>query len=260
MQIWLNHAQLWLNKDDKIHFLTTGLAAMTKKPVLSIAVTTAFSVICAASIPSLSSTAIAAETSESEATTVPELPNMDKLIYGEVSYPDNPNTTSSSQEPDASKNSEQAAAVPEFNIGKHLGDPNAPLKLPSEKTGISGTAITVPKLSPSVPKGMSPVVQMKLLYKQGKFRDCLNVIEQNRPSELSKYYAGLCYQGQGQLSRATSEFQWVASYAKDPLIKYNAQMALQTVGTYAKARTYAGQGNNFARAAGGGGGYAVRRS
>lgn len=116
--------------------------------------------------------------------------------------------------------------------------------------------------------GMTPINQVKLLYKQGKYRDALNVIARMKPTELTYYYTGLCYQGQGQLTKAAHAFAYTASVAKDPTIRYNAQVAQRAVASYARGRTYAGQGNMFAsqsiRSApsggGGGGGGTVARS
>jgi len=107
---------------------------------------------------------------------------------------------------------------------------------------------------PAVSKALPAITQIKMLYKQGKFRDALNIIATQKPTELTHYYAGLCYQGQGQLKQAAYEFNYVASYAKDPMVKYNATIALRSVNSYASARTYTGQGNTFARVASGGGG------
>lgn len=134
----------------------------------------------------------------------------------------------------------------------------------------AGTALAIAK-PPSVPAVASPpqkvltgIAQVKAHYKQGKFRDGLNLIATMKPTELTHYYAGLCYQGQGQLKQAAYEFNIAANHAKDPMVRYNAQLALQSVDNYARSRTYAGQGNSFARAPaaasrGGGGGGAVRR-
>lgn len=111
------------------------------------------------------------------------------------------------------------------------------------------------------PVAVKPSLEsVKLSYKNGRWREALDTIAKLAPTDKTHYYAGLCYQGQGQLRAAVSEFQWVASYSKDPLLKYNASRALIAVGGYARARGgYQGQGNNFARPAyyggsGGGGG------
>lgn len=123
-------------------------------------------------------------------------------------------------------------------------DENKPL---FEVPGMPGTA------KPQAPKpvAMKPSLQsVQMSYKNGRWREALDTIAKLAPTDKTHYYAGLCYQGQGQLRAAVGEFQWVASYSKDPLLKYNASRALIAVGGYARARGgYQGQGNNFARPA-----------
>lgn len=93
----------------------------------------------------------------------------------------------------------------------------------------------------------------KLSYKNGRWKEALDTIAQLKQTDKTHYYAGLCYQGQGQLRAAAGEFQWVASFSKDPLLKYNATRALVAVGSYSRTRAaYQGQGNNFARTTTGG--------
>lgn len=86
-------------------------------------------------------------------------------------------------------------------------------------------------------------------YTQGRYRDALDKIAIMPPSDITHYYAGLCYQGQGQLQSAASEFQWVASYSKNPRLQANATAALDSVSRYASRRTYSGNGNNYSRVA-----------
>jgi len=86
-------------------------------------------------------------------------------------------------------------------------------------------------------------------YTQGRYRDALDKIAAMPPSDITHYYAGLCYQGQGQLQSASSEFQWVASYSKNPRLQANATAALNSVSRYASRRTYTGNGNNYSRVA-----------
>ncbi|MCA9803834.1 MAG: hypothetical protein KC777_17810 [Cyanobacteria bacterium HKST-UBA02] len=86
-------------------------------------------------------------------------------------------------------------------------------------------------------------------YTQGRYRDALDKIAAMPPSDMTHYYAGLCYQGQGQLRSAASEFQWVASYSKNPGLQANASAALNSVSRYAARRTYTGNGNNYSRVA-----------
>lgn len=159
-------------------------------------------------------------------------------------------------------------AEPQLPNVDHLlgGDDNSGLSgSVTTTTTIDETAMVtppkkiVPAAAPKSASSVPPMTQVKLLYKQGKYLDSLKMIATMKPTELTHYYAGLCYQGQGQLQKAAAEFGYVASIAKDPLIKYNANVALQAVSSYSKSRTYAGQGNVFARAPGGGGGGGARR-
>ncbi len=133
------------------------------------------------------------------------------------------------------------------------------------ETAMVAPRTTVPTAAKTTPPGkaLPPMTQVKVFYKQGKYFDALKTLAQIKPNELTHYYAGLCYQGQGQLQKAAAEFGYVASIAKDPMVKYNAQSALSAVSSYASRRTYSGQGNAFARApmnSGGGGGGGTRRS
>jgi hypothetical protein len=94
---------------------------------------------------------------------------------------------------------------------------------------------------------VSQLDQLKALYRAGKYRDALALISKMKQSELTHYYTGLCYQGQGQLAQAAQQFGFTASIARDPKIKYNAQVAQRAVASYASNRTYKGQGNFFAK-------------
>ncbi len=94
------------------------------------------------------------------------------------------------------------------------------------------------------------IKEVKEHYAAGRWKDALKKIATMKPNELTHYYTGLCYQGQNQLSKAASEFQWIATYGKDPRLKYNAQIILNSLSAYASHRTYNGQGNVFARASG----------
>lgn len=182
-------------------------------------------------------------------------------------------TTASAETPAAGITpTAEPAKEPELpNVDHLLGDD--PSATGSATDGLSGSVSTTttinetamvtapPKVVPAAKPAPSlpPMAQVKLHYKQGKYLDGLKVLATMKPTELTHYYAGLCYQGQGQLQKAGAEFGYVASIAKDPLIKWNANQALTAVSSYARSRTYAGQGNAFARAPSGGGGGSVRR-
>lgn len=95
------------------------------------------------------------------------------------------------------------------------------------------------------------IKEVKAFYDAGRWKDALDKIATMKPSELTHYYTGLCYQGQNQLAKAATEFQWIATYGKDQRLKYNAQIILNSLSAYSTRRTYQGQGNIFARTSGG---------
>jgi hypothetical protein len=168
----------------------------------------------------VSETAVSGDSGLKSGDKPPEMPNFDKLLE-----PETPQVSGSS-----------------------TGDTRSALSTESAPVNTSQTAMAISKpQSPATAPKLAPLAQVKQHYKDGKFKDALNVISTMRPTEITHYYAGLCYQGQGQLTQAAQEFNFVASYARDPMVKYNAQQALNTVSAYAKSRTYAGQGNKFAR-------------
>lgn len=113
------------------------------------------------------------------------------------------------------------------------------------------TAAALATIRPPVlakPNKPAPSINLVIQnYKEGKYRDALTTIASMKPSDVTHYWTGLCYQGQNQLHQAGVEFQWVASYSRDPQLRFNAQRALMAVNRYAQGRTYAGQGNSFNR-------------
>lgn len=90
------------------------------------------------------------------------------------------------------------------------------------------------------------IKEVKAAYDAGRWKDALKKIALMKPNELTHYYTGLCYQGQNQLAKAASEFQWIATYGTDARLKYNSQVILNSLQAYSSRRTYQGQGNNFA--------------
>lgn len=91
------------------------------------------------------------------------------------------------------------------------------------------------------------IKEVKAAYDAGRWKDALKKIAPMKPTELTHYYTGLCYQGQNQLAKAASEFQWIVMYGKDARLKYNSQVILNSLQAYSTRRTYQGQGNLFAR-------------
>ncbi len=95
------------------------------------------------------------------------------------------------------------------------------------------------------------IKEVKAAYGAGRWKAALDIIATMKPTELTHYYTGLCYQGQNQLAKAATEFQWISTYGKDQRLKYNAQVILNSLSAYSTRRTYQGQGNLFARTSGG---------
>lgn len=75
-------------------------------------------------------------------------------------------------------------------------------------------------------------------------------------NDMTHYYLGLCYHNLNQTQRAIDHYSWVASYSKNPILRYQAQSGYAQVAKYAGNRTYAGNGNVFSGFSyrGGGGG------
>ncbi|MBX9687953.1 MAG: thioredoxin family protein [Candidatus Obscuribacterales bacterium] len=59
---------------------------------------------------------------------------------------------------------------------------------------------------------------------------------QNPSDPNCHYYMALCYQYLNQASLAANEYQWVASYSRDPRLKAQAQTGLAQMGRYQSAR------------------------
>ncbi len=64
-------------------------------------------------------------------------------------------------------------------------------------------------------------------------------------NDKTHYYMALCYHNLNQTQRAIEHYSWVATYSKDPTLKYQAQVGYAQVARYASHRTYSGNGNNF---------------
>lgn len=96
------------------------------------------------------------------------------------------------------------------------------------------------------------IKEVKEHYTAGRWKDALKKIATMKPNDLTHYYTGLCYQGQNQVAKAAMEFQWIATYGKDPKLKYNSQVILNSLSAYSSSRRYAGQGNEFSRVSRGG--------
>lgn len=65
----------------------------------------------------------------------------------------------------------------------------------------------------------------------------------NRSDILSHYYMALCYQSTNQLALASREYQWVATYSKDPALKAKAQAGATQLSKYSTASSGAASGS-----------------
>lgn len=225
-------------------------AAWTLKRSVSTAASIAIAFVSANAITQPVSAAATENDIAKQIEKAPEIPNVDHLLNDSSTATSKPCSAAPMAEPtDANTCSESPTN----------SSADAPTAQPAPPAIIPAKAIAKPAGKP-----MSQIDQVKSLYRAGKYRDALAVIAKMKQSDLTYYYTGLCYQGQGQLTQAAQAFSFTASVAKDPVIKYNAAVAQRAVASYASRRTYSGQGNNFAAATAayrqsGGGGGAVRR-
>jgi hypothetical protein len=68
-----------------------------------------------------------------------------------------------------------------------------------------------------------------LLHKNREYKQALLVLEKLPPTEKTRYYTGLCYKSLGNQKAATTQFAWVAYYAKDPQLKSYAFAAIRAM-------------------------------
>lgn len=174
--------------------------------------------------------------------------------------------TTGAQAPTATTADEKPPEMPDVDLDKVLAEPEAGATATDMKQGEVKVDVTVPdaQATPtdraaavgmvkppavkSIDPNLPPMVFVQKSYKEGRYRDALVKLSGIKPqSDKTHYWAGLCYQGQGQLQKAQMEFNWVASFSKNPQLKYNASLALRTVSRYGSSRSYGGQGNGFAR-------------
>lgn len=62
------------------------------------------------------------------------------------------------------------------------------------------------------------------------------VASSNRADVLSHYYMALCYQNTNQMGLAAREYQWVATYSKDPALKTKAGAGAAQLSRYQTSR------------------------
>ena len=62
------------------------------------------------------------------------------------------------------------------------------------------------------------------------------ISRENRSDILSHYYIALCYQNMNQVALALPEYQWVATYSKDPSLRSKAQAGAAQLARYQSTR------------------------
>lgn len=124
------------------------------------------------------------------------------------------------------------------------------------------TVLVFAMWSPCARGADSPVLQQAIKdYNSKSYKGALEKLQTlprtGQGSDKAHYYMALCYQATNQIGPATAEYNTVYRDSKDSTLRYNSAVALQGLQRWGQHRAYAGNGNNFSRAGGGG---AVRRS
>jgi len=92
---------------------------------------------------------------------------------------------------------------------------------------------------------------VKLALYEKKYKDALEIFDwldrNGFCRDKTHYYMALCYHNLNQTQVAAQHYQVVYNYSKDRQLKYLAAVGYNQVAKYASNRTYAGQGNIFAR-------------
>lgn len=138
------------------------------------------------------------------------------------------------------------------------------MSLTNSKTGRGGfaallSALIMISICPSVLAADSPVLQQAIKdYNQRNYKAALEKLQtlprSGTGSDKARYYMALCYQATNQINAATAEYSAVYRESKDQTLRYNASVALHGLAKWGQHRAYSGNGNNFARRSGGGGG------
>lgn len=92
---------------------------------------------------------------------------------------------------------------------------------------------------------------VKLVVYEKKYKDAFDIFDRLDRNgycrDKTHYYMALCKHNMNQTQEAAQHYQVVYNYSKDPQLKYLAAVGYGQVAKYAANRTYAGQGNMFAR-------------
>ena len=98
---------------------------------------------------------------------------------------------------------------------------------------------------------------VRLVIYDKKYKDAFDIFDRLDRNgfcrDKTHYYMALCKHNMNQTQEAAMHYQVVYNYSKDPQLKYLAAVGYGQVAKYAANRTYAGQGNLFARMSTGGG-------
>lgn len=124
----------------------------------------------------------------------------------------------------------------------------SPFGQSAEAKAKKGKAQAAKKLPPYPPEFNDAI---KLVVYEKKYKDAFDIFDRLDRNgfcrDKTHYYMGLCKHNMNQLQEAAQHYQVVYSFSKDPQLKYLAAVGYGQVAKYAKNRTYAGQGNLFAR-------------
>lgn len=125
----------------------------------------------------------------------------------------------------------------------------------AEAKGKKGKARATAKKLPPYPPEFNDAVRLVLYDK--KYKEGFDIFDRlDRTGfcrDKTHYYMALCLHNMNQTQAAAQHYGVVYNYSKDPQLKYLAAVGYNQVAKYASHRTYAGQGNLFARLSTGGG-------
>ena len=129
----------------------------------------------------------------------------------------------------------------------------SPVGPEAEAKGKKGKPKATKKVAPYPPEFNEAV---KLVIYEKKYKDAFDIFDRlDRTGfcrDKTHYYMALCLHNLNQTQQAAQHYQVVYNYSKDPQLKYLAAVGYGQVAKYASNRTYAGQGNLFARMSTGG--------
>jgi len=168
-------------------------------------------------------------------------------VNAETVKPDAPATdgTSSSGTPAAASNSPTPPGASTSSTPPVSATPatSATPTQPVQSKGDTGSAASIDNFIPGsemLPtaqsssddfvKNQKPSMDLALLlHKNREFKQALTVLQKLPQNDQTRYYTGLCYKGLGNQREATTQFAWLAYYAKDARIKEYAFAAIRSM-------------------------------